>query len=80
MTRATIRVSGELLASAKRRARETGRSLAGLAADALRNELRRPVSGPRAPEPLPVCRGVGPQQGVVLADAGALEDLMNGLR
>ena len=79
MTRTTVRLPDELLAAAQRRARETGRTFTDLLSDALRNELRMPVSTSRVCEPLPVYRGQGLRPGVELTDSSALEDLMGGI-
>ena len=79
MTRTTVRLPDELLAAAKRRARETGRTFTDLLSDALRNELRAPVLASRVCEPLPVYRGEGLRPGVDLTDSSALEDLLGGI-
>lgn len=76
--RTTVRLPDQLLLAAKRRARQTGRTLTQLLEDSLRAELQRPVGAARVREPLPTYRGRGLHPGVDLSDAGALEDLMSG--
>ena len=78
MIRTTVRLPDELLAAAKRRARDTGRTLTDLLADSLRHELQRPLNASRVLEPLPTYNGNGLQPGVDVSDASALEDLMSG--
>jgi hypothetical protein len=76
--RTTVRLPDALMRAAKRRARQTGRSLTQLLEDCLRAELREPTSSQRVCEPLPTYAGEGVRSGVDLADASALEDLMAG--
>jgi len=76
--RTTVRLPDELMRAAKRRARQTGRSLTQLLEDCLRAELRQPLSARRVSEPLPTYNGKGLQPGADLTDANALEDLMSG--
>ena len=77
--RTTINLSDPLLAQARRRAAETGRTLTAFIADAVRESLARRREGPNQP---PVClttfRGSGLQPGVDLDDSAALQDLMSG--
>lgn len=55
--RTTLAIDDELLAAAKRRARERGETLGRVVEDALRREL---ASAPEvAPVPLPVFKGAG---------------------
>ena len=75
--RTTIRLDDELLAEAKRRAIETGRTLTAVIEDALREVLaRRPAGYRRGPVELPTFRGAGLQPGADLDDSAALLDLM----
>lgn len=76
--RTTIRLDDELLAAAKRRAAETGRTLTAVIADALRRELATPPADPgRRPLELPSFGGNGLQPGVDLDDTAGLADLMD---
>jgi hypothetical protein len=79
--RTTIRLDGDLLRQAKRRAAEAGTSLNAVIEDAVRAALVRSAGAARAPA-LPcsrVARG-GLQPGVDLDDSAALLDLMDGRR
>jgi hypothetical protein len=77
--RTTINLSDPLLAQARRRAAETGRTLTAFIADAVREALARRREGPdRPPVRLTTFRGSGLQPGVDLDDSAALQDLMSG--
>jgi Arc/MetJ family transcription regulator len=77
--RTTIRLDAQLLAEAKKRAAETGRSLTALISDALRETLgRRPRRSPRKSIRLRTVKGDGLQPGVDLDDSAALIDRMEG--
>jgi hypothetical protein len=76
--RTSIRLDGDLLREAKRRAAATGRTLTAVTEDALREALgrhRRP--GPRPRLTLRTVGGSGTQPGVDLDDGGTLADLMD---
>jgi hypothetical protein len=76
--RTTIRLDDELLAAAKQRAAESGRTLTSVIADALRRELATPPAGSaeRQPVELPSFGGEGLQPGVDLDDTAGLVELM----
>ena len=74
--RTTVRLDDQLLAQAKQRAAATGRTLASVIEDALRESLsRRPAATP--PADLPTFGGRGVQPGVDLDDTSALLDLVD---
>ena len=76
--RTTIRLDDALLAAARQRAIETGRTLTAVIEDALRRALARGSSdGPPARVELPIAQGGGRlQPGVDLDDSAALLDVM----
>jgi hypothetical protein len=75
--RTTVRLDERLLADAKKRAAETGRTLTALLEDALRENLaRRPSRAGRKPVRLKTVKGDGIRPGVDLDDTAALLDLM----
>jgi hypothetical protein len=76
--RTTIRLDDALLAAARQRAIETGRTLTAVIEDALRRALARGSSdGPQARVELPIAQGGGRlQPGVDLDDSAALLDVM----
>jgi hypothetical protein len=75
--RTTVRLDDELLAAAKRRAADTGRTLTDVIADALRRELAvAPATAASGPVELPTFGGNGLQPGVDLDDTAGLLDLM----
>lgn len=77
--RTTISLPEPLLAEARRRAAETGRSLTAFVADAIRETLaRRRRDSDRAPVRLSTQGGSGLQPGVDLDDSAALQDLIDG--
>ncbi len=77
--RTTIRLDDELLTRTKELAASTGRSLARVIEDALREMLaRQSQAGERQPVRLPTFAGKGLQPGVDLDDSAALLDLMDG--
>jgi len=75
--RTTVSVDDELLAAAKRRARERGVSLGTVIEEALRRALA--TGGESAPPPpVPVFRGgAGPRPGVDLTSNRALRELLD---
>ena len=77
--RTTINLPDPLLALARRRAAETGRSLTAFVADAVREALaRRARAREQPPVHLTTFRGSGLQPGVDLDDSAALQDLVDG--
>jgi len=75
--RTTLSISDELLAAAKRRARERGQTLGQVVDAALQRELNEPAGAPPAP-PVPVFRGgSGPRPGVDLSSNRALLELLD---
>jgi hypothetical protein len=74
--RTTIKIDDALLAEAKLRAAESGRTLNAVVEDALRQAFAR-ASGQRGERPeLPVFRGSRVVPGVDLDDSAALLELM----
>jgi hypothetical protein len=74
-----VNLPDPLLAQARRRAAETGRTLTSFIADAVRESLARRREGQhQLPVRLTTFHGSGLQPGVDLDDSAALEDLMNG--
>jgi hypothetical protein len=71
--RTTVRLRGELLELAKRKAAEQGRSLTALIEDAVRHELARPASRKRVKIPVSKATG-GALPGVDLIKTNTLED------
>ena len=76
--RTTVRLDDHLLASAKRRAADTGQTLTAVIENALRRDLaeRRPEAA--EPVALPTFKGNGTLPGVDLHDSAALLDIMEG--
>lgn len=75
--RTTVAIDDELLAAAKRRARERGTSLGSVIEDALRRALLSSPDDRPAPA-LPVYRGgTGPRPGVDLTSNAALAELLD---
>jgi hypothetical protein len=72
--RTTIRLDPRLLAEAKKRAAEGGRTLTAVIEDALRESLARQRATPRRPVKLVTFKGDGLQPGVDLDDTAALLD------
>ena len=79
--RTTIRLPDDLYAEAKALAARTGRPVASVIEDALRDRLKRRdrVRRNRPRVRLPTFGGGGVQPGVDLDDSAALLDLMEGL-
>ncbi|BBZ11002.1 ribbon-helix-helix protein, CopG family [Mycobacterium branderi] len=74
--RTTVSISDELLAAAKRRARERGQSLGAVIEDALRRELAAaPDSKPRPK--VPIFHGTGPRPGLELTSNRALAEVLD---
>ncbi len=79
MARTTIRLDDDLLAHAKQRAAETGRTLTALISDALRQALAGTGdAGPAQPVRLTTFGGDGVMPGVDLTDRRARRDLRDG--
>ena len=77
--RTTVRINDELLAKAKIKAVETGRTLTEVIEDALRREIDSAYAGPaRKPMPIPTAGSGGVQPGVDLDDTSSLLDRMEG--
>lgn len=75
--RTTIRLDQHLLARAKRRAAETGRTLTAILEEALRESLERKARSPkRTPVKLVTVNGKGVRAGVDLDDSASLLDAM----
>ena len=75
--RTTIRLDEHLLAQAKRRAIDTGRTLTAVLEEALRESLQRRADRPgRTPIRLKTVKGTGVRAGVDLDDTAALLDAM----
>jgi hypothetical protein len=75
--RTTISISDELLAAAKRRARERGQTLGQFVDRALQHELSEARDRPEAP-PVPVFRGgTGPRPGLDLTSNRALHEALD---
>jgi len=75
--RTTVRLDEHLLAQAKRRAVETGRTLTAVLEEALRESLQRRVDrSARMPVRLKTVKGTGVRAGVDLDDTAALLDAM----
>jgi hypothetical protein len=75
--RTTVRLDQHLLAQAKKRAAETGRTLTAVIEEALRDSLqRRTRAGKRAPVKLRTVKGTGVRPGVDLDDSASLLDTM----
>lgn len=76
--RTTLRINDKLVADAKRRALETGRTLTAVVEDALRQALYRKPRVTAAPVKLPTFGHGGTRPGVDLDDSAALADIMDG--
>lgn len=77
--RTTVALPDDLLSKARKEALETGRSLAVLVEEALREKLaRRPGRAGPTPSSLPTFGRGGLQPGVDLDDSASLLDLMDG--
>jgi hypothetical protein len=75
--RTTVAISDELLAAAKRRARERGQTLGDVVDAALRRELADPAPVGERPD-IPVFRGgTGPRAGVDLTSNRALHEALD---
>jgi hypothetical protein len=71
--RTTVRLRGELLELAKRKAAEQGRSLTALIEDAVRHEVARPAKSRHIDIPVSKATG-GALPGIDLVKTSALED------
>ena len=76
--RTTIHIDDHLFAEIKGIAAETGKTLAAVIQDALRESLSRRRSTERPAVDLPLFRGTGVMPGVDLNDSATLLDLMKG--
>jgi len=75
--RTTVRLDPHLLAAARKRAAESGRTLTAVLEDALRASLaRRGVRAKSKPVRLKTVKGGGVRAGVDLDDSASLLDLM----
>lgn len=75
--RTTVRLDEHLLAQAKRRAAETGKTLTAVLEDALRESLaRRSLRTKPKPVRLKTVKGGGTRAGVDLDDSASLLELM----
>jgi hypothetical protein len=75
--RTTLSISDELLAAAKRRARERGQTLGQFVDGALQRELSEAEEHREAP-PVPVFRdGTGPRPGIDLTSNRALHEALD---
>jgi hypothetical protein len=75
--RTTIAIPDELLTAAKRRARESGKTLGQIVEAALRRELAS-QSPKETPPPVPVFRGgTGPRPGIDLTSNRALYETLD---
>jgi hypothetical protein len=74
--RTTLNIDNELLAEARVVAARSGRSLAAVVEDALRESLARRSRSNATKVALPTFNGSGLQPGVDLDDSAALLDLM----
>ncbi len=74
--RTTIKIDDALLAEAKLRAAQSGRTLNAVVEDALREAFARREQGPADRPALPVFRGSRLMPGVDLDDSAALLELM----
>jgi hypothetical protein len=75
--RTTVSISDELLAAAKRRARERGQTLGDVLDAALRRELVAPAPPTERPA-IPVFRdGTGPRPGIDLTSNRALHEALD---
>jgi predicted transcriptional regulator len=75
--RTTVRLSDQLLAQAKKRAADSGRTLTAVIEDALRQSLqRRPAAKRPSSVKLRTVKGSGVRPGVDLDDSSALLDAM----
>ncbi|MFV3646598.1 ribbon-helix-helix protein, CopG family [Mycobacterium tuberculosis] len=73
--RTTVSISDEILAAAKRRARERGQSLGAVIEDALRREFAAAHVGGARPT-VPVF-GTGPRRGIDLTSNRALSEVLD---
>ena len=76
--RTTIHIDDHLFAELKGIAADTGRTLAAVIQDALRESLSRRGGTERPAVELPLFHGTGVMPGVDLTDSAALLDLMEG--
>jgi Arc/MetJ family transcription regulator len=75
--RTTVRLDDRLLAEAKKRAAESGRTLTAVLEDALRESLaRRSAHSKSRPVRLKTAKGGGIRPGVDLDDSASLLDVM----
>ncbi|WP_324666791.1 putative antitoxin VapB31 [Mycobacterium canetti] len=75
--RTTVSISDELLATAKRRARERGQSLGAVIEDALRREFAAARTGGARPTVPVFDAGTGPRPGIDLTSNRALSEVLD---
>jgi hypothetical protein len=75
--RTTVSISDELLAAAKRRARERGQTLGDVVDAALRRELAQPADLGERPAVPVFRRGNGPRPGIDLSSNRALLEALD---
>ncbi|KCT31193.1 antitoxin VapB31 [Mycobacterium tuberculosis XTB13-121] len=76
--RTTVSISDEILAAAKRRARERGQSLGAVIEDALRREFAAAARTGGARPTVPVFDGgTGPRRGIDLTSNRALSEVLD---
>ncbi|AMC62671.1 antitoxin VapB31 [Mycobacterium tuberculosis variant africanum MAL010102] len=75
--RTTVSISDEILAAAKRRARERGQSLGAVIEDALRREFAAAHVGGARPTGPVFDGGTGPRRGIDLTSNRALSEVLD---
>ncbi|WP_029398379.1 ribbon-helix-helix protein, CopG family [Mycobacterium tuberculosis] len=75
--RTTVSISDEILAAAKRRARERGQSLGAVIEDALRREFAAAHVGGARPTWAVFDGGTGPRRGIDLTSNRALSEVLD---
>ena len=75
--RTTVAISDELLAAAKRRARQRGQSLGSVIEDALRRELASAADDASRPAVPVFDGGTGPRPGIDLRSNRALHEVLD---
>ena len=76
--RTTVSIDNDVLADAKRRAADEGRTLGELITEALRERLARRPPGPRDRYRPVTCGEGGPLPGVDITNNAAVRDAMDG--
>lgn len=76
--RTTVNITDELLVAARRRARESGRTLGAVIDAALRRDLAATQKSTARPPEVPIFRGgTGPRAGVDLSSNRALHEALD---